>query len=1076
MSGARAALIGLLAAGFILRLFFISNGGFQNDVQSFESWAMTLGSHPLWQFYAKAGFADYPPGYFYILWIVGHIYAPLQHADTSYVWLRFLIKLPAIVMDLVNTVLIYAIVRRFADQRWALLGAALYILNPAIIYISAAWGQVDSVAAGFALAAIYAHLIAADARSEMRQTQLIVVAWFAIAYSILIKPQAAILVPLFIAYAFIAPEQRLARIRGLVAGIAGAVILGWLVALPFHPQANPISVLGWLYERYVYGTGVYAVNSVNAFNLWTINYPFWQADTARVLFLPQFLWGMLLLAAAVALILIRYAQSPTERSFLEAAALLALAFFMLSTRMHERYVFNGLLLVVPLIFCGWRYLLAVAVLSITLFSNLLYSLHYLNVMNAHLPGDPTNLMPVLTRPMSLANVAIFFLLGYVFLGTMEEAPAADLAGGKRGAGISAEGEVEREPARSWFDPREGIATLRWPLDYLIAAGLGAASFVLSFIGYRFPAEKYFDEIYFARAAEEYLRHQYIYENTHPPLTKLLITLSVMLFGGLGHGDNSAGWRFLDVLFGAFSVTLLFIFAKRLTRSSLFAAIAASFLLFDGMHFVQSRIATPESFVCFFALATLYTFYRFWIASQVRAGTVSDRPRIRLRVIATLLCIAGAAIAVWLRFHAESGGAKAVAIVYAFSALYLLYRVVIERRLVAQAGRFFSYPEGSTASIDGRSVVLSAPDGGVIDSAARSVTAGDLSRARRETLVLDDDELVATYRKDGSLEYATPAGVARYSPTRSTIDDEPARFGDARVWLVLFAISISALVTSKWYGVMAYPATLGIIAFVWAQPRIAAFAKKWWQKPRRPARWGNPFGFPLDIVLCALLFIGGTMYFSAYTPQFVGLSDTPQLPPRAYTLTDVIGMQALMYDYHAHLKATHPYASRWWTWPLELKPIVYYWKDSRKGGAANSPQACCVEEIDSLPNPFVLWFGLFSVPFVGWLAYRERNKGYLLLVVAYLLQWLPWMRSPRISFIYHFFVDISIICLCNAIVLQRLWEWGTANADSRLWSRLAVGGYVVAVALVFAFFYPILAGVPIPWDHWNARMWLPHWVI
>ena len=42
----------------------------------------------------------------------------------------------------------------------------------------------------------------------------------------------------------------------------------------------------------------------------------------------------------------------------------------------------------------------------------------------------------------------------------------------------------------------------------------------------------------------------IYENTHPPLTKLLVTLSVMLFGGLGHGDNSWGWRFLDVVFGA----------------------------------------------------------------------------------------------------------------------------------------------------------------------------------------------------------------------------------------------------------------------------------------------------------------------------------------------------------------------------------------------------------------------------------------------------------------------------------------------------------------------------------------------
>ncbi|MBV8688784.1 MAG: phospholipid carrier-dependent glycosyltransferase, partial [Candidatus Eremiobacteraeota bacterium] len=881
-----------MAVGFIIRLFFISNSGFQNDVQSFESWALTLGSHPLWQFYAKAGFADYPPGYFYILWIVGHIYAPLQNGDPSYAWLRFLIKLPAIVMDLVNTVLIYAIVRRFADQRYALGAAALYILNPAVIFISAAWGQVDSVAGGFALAAIYLLIVAADVSSDGTRTRLIVFAWLAIAYSILIKPQAAILVPLLITYTFVAPEQRMSRLRGLAGGVIGTIALAWLLALPFHPQANPISVLGWLYERYVYGTGVYAVNSVNAFNLWTINYPFWQADTARVLFLPQFVWGLLLLAAAVVLVLIRYAQAPTRRALLESAALLALAFFMLSTRMHERYIFNGLLFVVPLIFCGWRYLLAAAVLSVTLFSNLLYSLHYLNVMNAHLPGDPTNLLPILTRPMSLANVAIFFLLGYVFLGSTEETTVAASAASRKLAARADEAE-ERAPARSWFDPREGLATLRWPLDYLIAAALGVASFVLSFIRYTFPPEKYFDEIYFARAAEEYLRHQYIYENTHPPLTKLLITLSVMLFGGLAHGDTSAGWRFLDVLFGAFSVALLFIFAKRLTRSSLFAAIAASFLLFDGMHFVQSRIATPESFVCFFALATLYTFYRYWIASQTRTATVADWPRMRLRAIGTLLCLAGAIAAIWLKFHGESGAAKAVAIVYAFATLYLLFRVFIERRFASSAARFLSYAEGSTASIDGRNIVVHAPDGGVIDAASHSVEAGDLSRARRETLLLEDGELVATYRKDGSLEYATPLSVARYSPKATTIDDEPARFGDARVWLVLFAVSISALITSKWYGVMAYPATLGIIAFVWAQPRIAAFAKHWWSAPRGPARWGNPFGFPLDIVLAALVFIGGTMYFSAYTPQFVGLSDTPNQPSRAYSLTDVIDMQTLM---------------------------------------------------------------------------------------------------------------------------------------------------------------------------------------
>ena len=68
------ALVGLLAVGFVLRLFFIGADGFKNDVATFEAWALTLAEHPLREFFAKAGFADYPPGYFFILWIVGHAY------------------------------------------------------------------------------------------------------------------------------------------------------------------------------------------------------------------------------------------------------------------------------------------------------------------------------------------------------------------------------------------------------------------------------------------------------------------------------------------------------------------------------------------------------------------------------------------------------------------------------------------------------------------------------------------------------------------------------------------------------------------------------------------------------------------------------------------------------------------------------------------------------------------------------------------------------------------------------------------------------------------------------------------
>jgi dolichyl-phosphate-mannose--protein O-mannosyl transferase len=115
--------------------------------------------------------------------------------------------------------------------------------------------------------------------------------------------------------------------------------------------------------------------------------------------------------------------------------------------------------------------------------------------------------------------------------------------------------------------------------------------------------------------------------------------------------------------------------------------------------------------------------------------------------------------------------------------------------------------------------------------------------------------------------------------------------------------------------------------------------------------------------------------------------------------------------------------------------------------------------------------------VAVLAWYEKNKAYALLVLAYLLQWLPWAKSPRITFAYHFYVDIPIIILCNVIILQRLWHWHFSKTEeSRLYARIGVCSYVLAVVLAFVWFYPILAGTPIPWNQWDARMWLgAHWI-
>ena len=131
----------------------------------------------------------------------------------------------------------------------------------------------------------------------------------------------------------------------------------------------------------------------------------------------------------------------------------------------------------------------------------------------------------------------------------------------------------------------------------------------------------------------------------------------------------------------------------------------------------------------------------------------------------------------------------------------------------------------------------------------------------------------------------------------------------------------------------------------------------------------------------------------------------------------------------------------------------------------------------MPNPFILWFGLLTVPIVGVLAWLRKNKAYALIVITYLLQWLPWMKSPRITFAYHFYVDIPLICLCNAIVLQQIWLYAKdRDVGSRRW---AIGGICAVVALIagaFIFFYPVLAAVPITWAQWNLRMWFPYWIV
>ena len=116
---------------------------------------------------------------------------------------------------------------------------------------------------------------------------------------------------------------------------------------------------------------------------------------------------------------------------------------------------------------------------------------------------------------------------------------------------------------------------------------------------------YFDEIYHARTAYEHYRNIDPYEDTHPPLGKIIIMLGVHLFG-----MTPFGWRFMGTLFGVLMVPLLYVFLKNLFGKTAVAFCGAALFTFDFMHLVQTRIATIDSYGVFFILAMFFFLYRY----------------------------------------------------------------------------------------------------------------------------------------------------------------------------------------------------------------------------------------------------------------------------------------------------------------------------------------------------------------------------------------------------------------------------------------------------------------------------------
>ena len=91
----------ILVLGLALRVFiaafYMPLSGLANDIGAFNAWGQRLASVGPAEFYAPDYFADYPPGYLYVLWLLGEIgaaFAPIVGINIT----GGLVKIPGILV------------------------------------------------------------------------------------------------------------------------------------------------------------------------------------------------------------------------------------------------------------------------------------------------------------------------------------------------------------------------------------------------------------------------------------------------------------------------------------------------------------------------------------------------------------------------------------------------------------------------------------------------------------------------------------------------------------------------------------------------------------------------------------------------------------------------------------------------------------------------------------------------------------------------------------------------------------------------------------------------------------------
>jgi len=371
-------ILGILVAGLLIRLPFLPHIYYEPDISYWKSWLAYSTANGIHQVYAlELPGQTYPPLLLYVLWLLGSLYLRLWRPEDSPL-LTAIVKIPAVVGDLVVALLLCV----FARHLWAHLSparplaaggrfsprvaAAILAFHPTLIWNSSLWGQFDVVIGGIACVAWFLLL----SGSTWRAGALL-------AAGVLTKPQGLIILPA--AAALLAARS---GAMGIVKAILAGASVCAIVTLPFVVSGHA----GKLAGIYAGAGGVYPYLSVNAYNPWWIYIAAFgggrsclefRDDAPIAGFVGAHHVGLVLFMAATAWIVWRSwllgrgdATGFSSRAW-RLLTLQWLAFFLLPTQIHERYLFPALISMAPVVLLERRWRWVYGLLSLGVLLNLM---------------------------------------------------------------------------------------------------------------------------------------------------------------------------------------------------------------------------------------------------------------------------------------------------------------------------------------------------------------------------------------------------------------------------------------------------------------------------------------------------------------------------------------------------------------------------------------------------------------------------------------------------------------------------------------------------------------------------------